>query len=230
MRKIEHKVSIWFYIVTVLSMAWYVGYYGWFYSQGKPKFHDQKLLLMEVGAGILIATLPFVMEKLGGFYFPEVELVFFYIFLYLSIFLGSGMQFYSVPYWDKYEHLFSAVMLAGLGFGIFNVLGAGRQKARTEPLLMSFFAFTFGTTLGVFWEFYEFTMDGLANLNLQRYMEAGHMLVGRAALMDTMGDLIADVSGSLLMALIGYIIMKIDPSKISALVFKSKKISIFSNL
>ena len=211
-------------------MIWYVCYYGYFYLQGKPQFHNQRLLLIEVGSGIIIASLPFLIEKLGGFYFPEIELVFFYIFLYLAVFLGAGMQFYSVPYWDKYEHIFSAVMLAGLGFGIFNVLGSGRQKARTEPFLMSFFAFTFGSTIGVFWEFYEFTMDGIANLDLQRYMEAGHQLVGRAALMDTMGDLIADVSGSLLMALIGYIIMKIDPEKISALVFKSKRTSIFSNL
>ncbi len=230
MNKIEHKISIWFFLITELSMVWYVGYYGYLYLQGRSAFKGQQLLLIEVLLGMIIAVLPFLIEKIGRFYFPEVELIFFYIFLYMSIFLGSGLQFYSVPNWDKYEHLFSAIMLAGIGFGLFNVLGSGRDKARMEPALMSLFAFTFGTTIGVFWEFYEFTMDGIANLNLQRYLQAGHMLMGRAALMDTMGDLIMDVSGSLLMALIGYTLMKLNPAAIRFLVFRSKRRSPFSNL
>ncbi len=72
------------------------------------KIHGQMLLLVEVFIGILIASLPFLIEKLGNFYFPQIELVFFYIFLYMSIFLGSGLQFYGVTFWDKYEHVLSA--------------------------------------------------------------------------------------------------------------------------
>ena len=35
-------------------------------------------------------------------------------------------------------------------------------------------------------------------MNLQRYLSAGRALAGRAALLDTMGDLIADLASSLL--------------------------------
>ena len=61
------------------------------------------------------------------------------------------------------------------------------------------------------WEFYEFTCDGIANLNLQRYLSAGHALVGRAALMDTMGDLIADFIGGMVLTVYTYLQMRRDP-------------------
>lgn len=223
------RFSTWLFIITVASMIGYIGYYGFWFIKGEPKFHGQLLLLIEVFIGILIAILPFVIEKFGYFYFPQVELIFFYIFLYMSIFLGSGLQFYGVTFWDKYEHVLSAMMLAGLGFSIFQGLLDSRDNAWRAPFLMSLFAFSFGTACGVFWELYEFTADGLGRLNLQRYAEAGRLLVGRAALMDTMTDLIADLTGAFLMALIGYLMMKRDPSASRHLVFKSKHQNFFSS-
>lgn len=223
------RFSTWLFWITVISMVGYIGYYGYWFVKGQSKFSGQMLLLIEVLLGIVIASLPFLIEKLGYFYFPQIELIFFYIFLYLSIFLGSGLQFYGVPFWDKYEHVLSAMMLAGLGFSIFQGLMSSRDNASNKPFLMSLFAFTFGTTCGVFWELYEFTADGLGGLDLQRYAEAGKLLVGRAALMDTMTDLIADLSGAFLMALIGYLMMKHDPSSSKYLVFKSKRQNFFSS-
>ncbi|ETW68237.1 hypothetical protein N577_007745 [Lacticaseibacillus rhamnosus 2166] len=64
----------------------------------------------------------------------------FEIFILLSVLLGTGLQCYSVPYWDKFEHLFSAAMLAGLGFAIFTALTPAKRLAATSPLLMALFA------------------------------------------------------------------------------------------
>ena len=59
--------------------------------------------------------------------------------------------------------------------------------------------------IGALWEIYEFTGDGLFGLNMQKYMlENGTQLVGRAALGDTMKDIIVDVLGSLLASVIGF--------------------------
>ena len=223
------RFSTWLFMITVVSMIGYIGYYGFWFLKGEPKFHGQLLLLIEVFVGILIAILPFIIEKFGYFYFPQLELIFFYVFLYMSIFLGSGLQFYGVMFWDKYEHVLSAMMLAGLGFSIFQGLLDSRDNSRRAPFLMSLFAFSFGTACGVFWELYEFTADGLGGLNLQRYEEAGRMLIGRAALMDTMTDLIADLIGAFLMALIGYLLMKRDPGASRYLIFKSKHQNFFSS-
>ena len=224
------RFSSWLAIINVIAMLGYIGYFGYLLYQGKPKFTGQKLLLIEVAAGIILVALPFIIEKIGQFYFPQIELIFYFIFLFLSIFLGSGLQMYGVPHWDKYEHVLAGMMLAGLGYPIFHSLVNVRSSSRIHPGLMSLFAFTFGITCGVFWEFYEFTADSLAGLNLQRYEAAGKMFVGRAALMDTMGDLLADVIGALIMALIGYLMMRQNPNTSDYLIFKSKRNRYFSML
>ena len=48
-------------------------------------------------------------------------------------------------------------------------------------------------------------MDGLLGMNMQKFMlENGTQLVGRAALADTMEDMIVDAIGAGVMCIIGY--------------------------
>lgn len=207
------------YWLTVLAMVIYVIVAGIALLQGHEIYPHSRLLIGEVAVGIILATIPQLIERWGHFEFPAAELVVYFIFLIMSILLGSGMQFYDIPMWDKYEHLFSATMFAGLGYGIFGALSKKKDLEQTSPFLISLFAFTFGLSVGTCWEFYEFTVDSLFGMNLQR----ARGLMARAALMDTMGDLVADALGSLLIAVIGYIMIKRNPHKIQAFLFKSTK-------
>ncbi|EUJ47174.1 hypothetical protein PROCOU_10101 [Listeria rocourtiae FSL F6-920] len=103
-------------------------------------------------------------------------------------------------------HTFSGAMLGAIGFSFVNLLNNDKHVVmQMKPGFISVFAFCFAVTLGAFWEIYEYTFDGLMNLNMQRYaMSNGTPLVGRVALADTMGDIIVDVLGSLVFVLIGY--------------------------
>ena len=85
---------------------------------------------------------------------------------------------------------------------------------------MCLYGVAFAVFCGVLWECYEFTCDGLFAMNLQRYMSAGRALSGRAALMDTMGDLIADLAGSLIFSLGSYLRLKQDPAWLKTFFFK----------
>ncbi|WP_404819975.1 hypothetical protein [Lacticaseibacillus daqingensis] len=167
---------------------------------GHPIYPGQAMLAGQVVAGMLLALAPMGIERIGHFRFPLLLKVIFECFILLAVLMGTGMQYYNVPYWDKFLHLFSAALLAGLGLAIFGALTPKMTLQRTSPLLLALFALSFGVLLGVCWEFYEFTGDGLLGLNMQRYMSGHTLLAGRAALMDTMGDLFADVGGSLLLA------------------------------
>lgn len=205
------KRSNFLYWLNVGGDLLYLLIVGGLYISGRSLFHGQMMLLAQVASGILIVSLPRLMERWWHFRFPPVLIYLFEIFILLSVLLGTGLQCYSVPYWDKFEHLFSAAMLAGLGFAIFAALTLQKRLTSTSPLLMALFALAFGTTIGVLWEFYEFTFDGLLGLNMQRYMATGgELLRGRAALMDTMGDLFMDFFGSLGLALFGYFGIKRD--------------------
>ena len=76
-------------------------------------------------------------------------------------------------------------------------------------MFVSLFAFCFAITMGVVWEIYEFSFDGLLGLNMQKFrLESGEALIGRAALADTMEDLIVDAAGALVMAIIGFFNLK----------------------
>lgn len=69
-------------------------------------------------------------------------------------------------------------------------------------MAVSTFGFAFAGVCGVFWEFWEFLCDSAADMNLQRYAtSAGKLLVGRAALMDTMGDLLTNTIGAIVMGI-----------------------------
>jgi uncharacterized membrane protein YjdF len=78
-----------------------------------------------------------------------------------------------------------------------------------NPLFTAIFAFCFSMTLGVFWEFYEYFVDGMLGLNMQRFLqEDGTALIGREALCDTMQDLITDAIGALFTSFVGYVSLK----------------------
>ncbi len=120
---------------------------------------------------------------------------------------------YTVPHWDTILHTFSGAMLGTLGFSVVLLFNDYRsQSVRLSPAFVALFSFTFAVTLGVIWEVYEFTFDGVLNLNMQKFMlEDKTPLIGRAALTDTMKDLIVDMLGAGVMSLLGFAILKKKP-------------------
>ena len=86
---------------------------------------------------------------------------------------------------------------------------------------MTLYAFCFAAFCGVLWEFYEFTCDSFG-MNLQRYLAAGQPKVGRAALMDTMTDLIMDVIGALLICCYLYFRLRKNPQILRTFFFHKK--------
>ena len=148
------------------------------------------------------------------------------LFLYCAIYLGEVKNFYyTIPYWDTILHTCSGAMLGALGFSFVSLLNRQQQiPVQLTPVFVSLFAFCFAITLGVFWEIYEFTFDGILGLNMQKFaLETGELLVGRSALLDTMKDLIVDSIGAFVMSVIGYISIKYKKGWIEELLLTSKK-------
>ena len=158
-----------------------------------------------------------MLSKWLRFYLPSFLYFFFLAFIYCAIYLGNAYHFYYIPYWDKFLHLISGALLFGLAWAI---LGCFKFKEKLPAGFLCLYGVAFAVFCGVLWECYEFTCDGLFAMNLQRYMSAGRALSGRAALMDTMGDLIADLAGSLIFSLGSYWRLKQDPAWLETFFFK----------
>lgn len=173
---------------------------------------DYALMLLQCVLGLILIVLSYLLEHKWRILFPDMMYILVFIFLYCAIYLGEVRSFYySVPHWDTILHAMSAAMLATLGFSIVNLLNSSvKVKVELSPFFVSFFAFCFAVTFGAVWEIYEYTFDYILGFNMQKYAtETGAELVGRAALNDTMKDIIVDTLSSLVMSFIGYCQLKV---------------------
>lgn len=187
---------------------------------------DYILMFVQCLLGIFAMLLPGIIEKKIKIEIPSTMLLLYTLFLYCAIYLGEVKNFYyTIPYWDTILHTCSGAMLGALGFSFVSLLNRQHQiPVQLTPVFVSLFAFCFAITLGVFWEIYEFTFDGILGLNMQKFaLETGELLVGRSALLDTMKDLIVDSIGAFVMSVIGYISIKYKKGWIEELLLTSKK-------
>lgn len=187
---------------------------------------DYILMFVQCLLGIFAMLLPGIVEKKIKIEIPSTMLLLYTLFLYCAIYLGEVKNFYyAIPYWDTILHTFSGAMLGALGFSFVSLLNRQQQiPVQLTPVFVSLFAFCFAITLGVFWEIYEFTFDGLLGLNMQKFaLETGELLVGRNALTDTMKDLIVDSLGAFVMSVIGYISLRYKKGWIEDLLLTFKK-------
>lgn len=169
------------------------------------------LLNIEMLIGAIILYLPRLLARIFHFTIPSMLYFFYTLFILGSVYLGTGFHFYSIPYWDKGLHLISGALLGSFALSLYGALTDNETQNHPQRALICVYMLSFAMFAGVVWEFYEFTCDGIANLNLQRYLSAGHALVGRAALMDTMGDLIADFIGGMVLTVYTYLQIRRDP-------------------
>lgn len=166
------------------------------------------LMFVQCILGVIALHLPDIFMRRFSRKVPSLMVVMYIIFLYAAIFLGEVRSFYyNIPNWDTILHTFSGGMLGALGFSIVTLLNKTEKiPMNLSPFFVSLFAFSFAITIGVFWEFYEFSFDGLLGLNMQKFMlEDGTQLIGRAALADTMEDLFVDALGAFIISLLGYL-------------------------
>lgn len=123
------------------------------------------------------------------------------VFIFGALFLGEIRQFYErIWWWDMALHATSGLLLGILGFMLVYVLNENRRvDIFMRPRFVAFFAFLFGVSIGVVWEIFEFAMDQVFGLTMQKPM-AGDP----SGLTDTMWDLILDTLGALAISLFGW--------------------------
>ncbi|MCE5234940.1 MAG: hypothetical protein ABFC62_07855 [Clostridiaceae bacterium] len=180
-------------------------------GQGQVKA-DYMLGLVQCALGLVVMFVPSFLAKRFSLSIPNYMYVLYYIFLYCAVYLGEVRRFYFlIPDWDTYLHTFSGAMLGAMGFSIASMMNDEKSiPVRLSPGFLALFAFCFALASGAVWEIYEYTVDAVLKLNMQKYMtESGSILSGRAALADTMEDMIVDAAGALVMSVAGYLSIKL---------------------
>ena len=127
------------------------------------------------------------------------------IFVFASIFLGEVRDFYNrIWWWDIALHTSSGLLLGIFGFLLVYVLNENEHvDVHMRPRFVAFFAFLFAVATGALWEIFEFTMDRLFGMRMQK-----PMLGDPSGLTDTMWDLIVDTIGAAAISGLGWWYMK----------------------
>lgn len=169
------------------------------------------LMILQCALGALVIHIPQLLKKKYDFEIPTSMYLLYLLFLYCAIFLGEVRKYYiEVPFWDDILHASSSVMTGLFAFMLVAVMNRGKYiSGKLPPIFIALFAFAFSISIGALWEIYEFSMDRVLELNMQKYrLDDGTMLIGREALTDTMKDLIVDTLGAFFSATFGYISLK----------------------
>ncbi|MET2094393.1 hypothetical protein [Enterococcus faecium] len=214
--------------IALLAFGIFVVCYN-FYEFITQKYSTSQgiTFIVESLLGIALIFMPQVILKVFKLKIPAAIVLFYWFFLFISVFLGTGMHLISIiSFWDKILHAVSPMVLTALGYGLIGYLMKDAEISKTSPWLFLLFGFAFAGLCGVFWEFWEFLCDQFLGMNLQRFAASDSTLfVGRAALMDTMGDLLTNTIGAALMGLFAW-----SQSKKDERYFESYKLEKVKNI
>jgi uncharacterized membrane protein YjdF len=187
---------------------------------------DYVLMLLQGLLGVAAILVPNLLRKKIPLSVPSFMIVMYALFLYAAIYLGEARNFYHrFPQWDSILHMFSGIALGALGFSVVGLLNRSEKITfKLSPFFVSLFAFCFAMTLGVIWEIYEFWMDYIFGMNMQKHStEDGTPFVGQAALLDTMKDLMVDALGAGSISIIGYVSLKYEKDWLERIRIKHKE-------
>lgn len=205
--------SIWFIIPMIIAVLVTFNTIQTYITH--PTSQSQLLCLEMLGALILM-FLPFIFNRIFTYQFPKAIIYFYWVFMAAAAFLGTGLHWMGrVPYYDKLLHFISAILFTLIGYIVVNNM-LNPQKI-THPILYSLLVFMFALACCTLWEFYEFTVDAVLDLNLQQYRSGANLYCGRNALQDTMQDLLFGATGSALYVIYHYIKLRNHPHALSEL-------------
>lgn len=144
-----------------------------------------------------LSLLPVLFQRRFGIELPVQFIAGIVIFVFATIFLGEAFDFYNrFWWWDVVLHGGSALAFGLVGFLFVFMLFEGDRYA-APAWAVAFVSFCFALSIGTMWEIFEFGMDQLFGLNMQK-----------TGLVDTMWDLIVDTLGAGIGALAGFFYLK----------------------
>lgn len=119
---------------------------------------------------LVLFMIPAFVDKRLHIELPSVLEIIILLFIFSAEILGEIQNFYGTFHsWDTMLHTINGFMMAAIGFALIDILNNDPHFHFTaSPLFIAFVAFCFSMTVGVVWEFFEFSMDYFFNTDMQK--------------------------------------------------------------
>ena len=176
-------------------------------------------------AFLIVICLPFALKKIFKVTFSRVASTVYYLFIFLSAFLGNILELYNTtPAWDMVIHFLMGALIAVYSIYLLNGTIYKKDKSRHNLFFTIVFMILFSVGIGALWEIWEFCGDIIFGLNSQRFLDASLTpLVGQQALLDTMIDICMDTLGAITGVLFTLVMIKVNKRFLKSFVITKLK-------
>ncbi len=121
------------------------------------------------GLSLVLLFIPFFLRDTLKINFPSVLETTVFVFVFAAEILGEMANFYNhIPFWDTMLHTVTGFLAASVGFGTIDLLNNHSKRLNMTPLFVALVSFCFSMTVGVLWEFGEYTVDRLFGSDTQK--------------------------------------------------------------
>lgn len=119
---------------------------------------------------LILFMMPTFIERKLHIRFPDTMEIIILLFIYAAEILGEIHSMYTrIPMWDTMLHTLNGFLVAAIGFCLVDLLNRNDNfKVKLSPVYLAIVAFCFSMTIGVLWEFFEFTMDNCFDMDMQK--------------------------------------------------------------
>ncbi len=118
---------------------------------------------------LALMFIPFFLRTTFKINLPSVLEITVFIFVFAAEILGEMANFYGhIPMWDSMLHTTTGFLAAAVGFGTIDLLNTHSKRINMTPLFVALVSFCFSMTVGVLWEFFEYSADNLLKLDTQK--------------------------------------------------------------
>ena len=125
-----------------------------------------------VAISILVLVLflvPSLVEGMAHIEIPGLFQAIIYSFIFAAEILGEIDHYYVlIPGWDTILHTLNGFLCAAIGFSLVDLLNRSSKNISLSPIYVTLVAFYFSMTIGVLWEFVEFSFDTFFGMDMQK--------------------------------------------------------------
>ena len=119
---------------------------------------------------LLLFNIPFFARKILKVTLSKELEIIILLFVFAAEILGELGSFYThISWWDTMLHTVNGFLMAAIGFALIDILNnSPRFHISLSPIFVAVVAFCFSMTVGVVWEFFEFSMDMIFDTDMQK--------------------------------------------------------------
>ena len=119
---------------------------------------------------LILFSITIFMEHKLNIDFPDLLEITVWLFIFSAEILGEINEFYiHFENWDLILHTTNGFIMAGIGYSLVELLNKNENIHVTlSPIYVAIVSICFSMTIGVFWEFFEYSVDKYLHKDMQK--------------------------------------------------------------